>query len=247
MRSPVASKSEADDLDRLRREYAQREQRFAGSDIYSPFNQANLFKLQQRQRATLSALRSQGVTGLAQKRILEVGCGRGVVLLEYLGCGAVASGLFGVDLLFDRLQEAAIVLPGLPLAGADGQHLPYPAATFDLVSQYMAFSSILNDQVKANLAQEMLRVLKPGGIVVWYDFWLNPTNPQTRGILPDEIRRLFPGCDYHFTKTTLAPPLARRIVPFSWAMALLLESLKLFNSHYLALIRPRRDSDAERR
>jgi hypothetical protein len=36
--------------------------------------------------------------------------------------------------------------------------------------------------------------------------WLNPTNPQTRGIRPAEIRRLFPDCKYHFERITLTPP-----------------------------------------
>ena len=72
----------------------------------------------------------------------------------------------------------------------------------------------------------------------WYDFWLNPTNPQTRGIRPAEIRRLFPNCRYEFHKITLAPPIARRVVPISWMLALFLESLKIFNSHYLVAIRP---------
>ncbi|MFM8320013.1 MAG: hypothetical protein ACKOC5_03775 [Chloroflexota bacterium] len=37
-----------DDLDRLRKEYADREKRFAGDDRYSLFNTANLFLIQQR-------------------------------------------------------------------------------------------------------------------------------------------------------------------------------------------------------
>jgi len=71
-----------------------------------------------------------------------------------------------------------------------------------------------------------------------YDFRLNPTNPQTRGILPGEIKRLFPNCSYQFNRITLAPPLARRIVPLSWILAYGLERLTIFNSHYLVAIRP---------
>jgi hypothetical protein len=49
-------------------------------------------------------------------------------------------------------------------------------------------------------------------MILRYDFRLNPTNPQTRGIRPKEIKRLFPGCAFEFHKITLAPPLARRII-----------------------------------
>jgi len=225
------------DLDRLRLEYADRSRRLAGNDRYSPFNPAALFTLQQRQRATLSLLSRLGLDRLDQRCILEVGCGSGGVLLEYLGYAADPSHLYGLDLLPDRLSDAHRKLPHLPLLCADGQNLPFPAACFDLALQYTAFSSILDDQVKANLAGVMLRAPKPGGWILWYDFWLNPTNPQTRGIRPAEIRQLFPGCKYIFRKITLAPPIARRIVPLSWPFALFLESLGVFNSHYLAAIK----------
>jgi len=71
----------------------------------------------------------------------------------------------------------------------------------------------------------------------YYDFWLNPTNPQTRGIRPAEIRHLFPGCQIEFHRITLAPPIARRLVPISWQLSALLEKLLVFNSHYLSVIR----------
>jgi len=104
--------------------------------------------------------------------------------------------------------------------------------------QFTAFSSILDDTVKANLAMEKLRVLKPGGMILSYDFWLNPTNPQTRGIRPAEIKQLFSNCYYEFHKITLAPPIARRVVLLSWILAYGLEWLTIFNSHYLVAIRP---------
>jgi SAM-dependent methyltransferase len=222
------------DLDRLRYEYADRSRRLAGDDRYSPFNPAALYTLQQRQRATMQLLPRLGLVSLDRLRILEMGCGAGGVLLEYLSYGAEPAQLFGIDLLPTRLVAAHHKLPHLSPICADGQNIPYPADCFDLALQYTAFSSILDDQIKANLARELMRVLKPGGWILWYDFWLNPTNRQTRGIRPSEIRRLFPGCKYIYRKATLAPPIARWIVPISWPFALLLESLKIFDSHYLA-------------
>ena len=105
--------------------------------------------------------------------------------------------------------------------------------------QYTVFSSVLDDSVKANLALEMLRVLRPDGMIIWYDFWLNPTNPQTRGIRPAEIRRLFPNCRYEFRRITLAPPIAHALAGRSWLLCYLLEKLWIFNTHYLAGIRPK--------
>jgi hypothetical protein len=62
-------------------------------------------------------------------------------------------------------------------------------------------------------------------MILWYDFWLNPSNLQTKGFRPAEIKRLFPTCRFEFQRLTLAPPLARRLVPFSWLLAALLEKL----------------------
>lgn len=226
------------DLARLRTEYAERQQRPALSALYSPFNAANLFALQQRQRAVLPLLERHGFNPLDGKAVLELGCGQGGVLLEFLGYGTRPARLHGLDLLPDRLERARSQLPHLPLSCGDGRRLPYPAGTFDLVLQFTAFSSILDDGVKAALAQEMVRVVRPShGLILWYDFWLNPTNPQTRGIRPAEIRRLFPTCRVEFQRITLAPPLARRVAPVSWLLAGLLEKLRLFNTHYLAAIR----------
>ena len=55
------------------------------------------------------------------------------MLAEYLGFGASPENLYGVDLLFDRLLHAHHVLSSSGFANADGQSLPYPSKTFDLV------------------------------------------------------------------------------------------------------------------
>jgi hypothetical protein len=84
----------------------------------------------------------------------------------------------------------------------------------------------------------MLRVLKPGGSILWYDFWLNPANKRTRGIRPGEIRGLFPGCRFKFRRITLAPPLGRFLGSVSSGLTLLLEELRILNTHYLVMITP---------
>jgi SAM-dependent methyltransferase len=225
------------ELDRLRAEYAERGLRLSDSDLYSFFNPGHLFIWQGRQRAVLALLKQHGFELLSRYPILEVGCGRGGVLHELLGYGASPAQLFGCDLLFDRLRDAHQASQHLLLACADGQSLPYPGAAFSLILQFTVFSSILDDQIKKHVAQEMLRVLSPGGLILWYDFWLNPLNPHTRGIRPSEIRELFPGCQCQFRRITLAPPLARRLAPLSWQGCALLEKLKILNTHYLAAIR----------
>jgi ubiquinone/menaquinone biosynthesis C-methylase UbiE len=229
----------ADDLDRLRSEYARRDLHEKSKRKYSPFNRSNLFAVQQRQRAVLKLLTTKGFDNLEARRILEVGCGTGGVLLEYLSFGANPELLNGTDLLLHRANDAHRRLPGGQITCSDGRYLPYKTGCFDIVLQYTALSSILDYSVKAEVAREMTRVLrKPDGLIVWYDFWLNPTNPHTRGIRAAEIRRLFPTCSVECHRVTLAPPLARALVPISWTLAALLEAMKALNTHQLVAIRP---------
>jgi ubiquinone/menaquinone biosynthesis C-methylase UbiE len=209
-----------------------------GSDTYALSNPAYLFTIQQRQRAMMKLLGREGMLPLAEKDILEFGCGNGGVLLELLAAGANPARLHGTDLLATRIEQTHHLLPNLALTCADGRQLPYADNSFDLILQFTVFSSILPRAVCYTVAQEVRRVLRPTGLILWYDFWLNPKNRATWGIRPQQIRQLFPGCRYSFHRITLAPPLARRVVPLTWTGALLLEKLQFLNTHYLVAIRP---------
>ena len=224
------------DLDRLKQEYASRKARLAGRGLYSSENRAHSYTLQQRHATLQDLLNHHGIDPLSGLRILEIGCGGGGVLEEFQELGVEQASLFGIDLLFDRLQEANDKLPKAGISNADAQDLPFPPGSFDIVLQYTAFSSVLDFSIRERMAAEMLRVLKKNGTIIWYDFWWNPINRQTRGILPSEIKALYPGCCYNFKKITLAPPIARIAVPLSKRLAFFLESLKLMNSHYLVFI-----------
>jgi hypothetical protein len=68
------------------------------------------------------------------------------------------------------------------------------------------------------------------------------TNPRMHGVRPVEIQRLFLKSAFEFHKITLALPLARRPAPISWGLALFLEGLRIFNTHYLVAIFPKRES-----
>jgi ubiquinone/menaquinone biosynthesis C-methylase UbiE len=223
---------------RVRAVYAARTARPAGLESYSPANEAYLFAIQGRQRAMLRRLRREGLWPLDDKDILEVGCGVGGVLLELLAYGADPKRLHGTDLLAERAAAARERLPHLPVTCASGARLPYPDHSFDLVLQFTVFSSILDRAICYTVAKDMVRVVRPGGAILWYDFWINPVNKQTRGVKPKDIQQYFPECRFTFDRITLAPPLARRLVPLSWPGALLIEKLQLFNTHYLAMIRP---------
>lgn len=226
------------DTQRLREEYAIRARHLIGSDFYSVFNPTQLFFIQERQRVVLDVLKKNKHSSLSDKQILEVGCGAGGVLAEFVFFGASPENLFGVDLLLDRLIHAGRILSSSHFTNSNGAFLPFESQSFDVVMQFTALSSILDLQLRRAICAEMTRVLRPGGLILSYDFWLNPTNLHTRGLRPAEIRAAFPNCSVELRRITLAPPLARTLVPVSWGLAYFFEKLKIFNSHYLAVIRP---------
>lgn len=172
--------------------------------------------------------RAAGLRALSGLRILDVAYGRGAWLRQLLECNAEPSLLFGFDLMPNRLRESIDLNPGLHFACGDASRLPFPGGSFDLVNQSMLFTSVLSDSFRQKISDDMIRILSPGGRILWYDFmYNNPKNPDVRGIGRAEIRRLFPDCSITFRRITLAPPLGRIVGRISPA---------LYNS--LALVRP---------
>jgi len=216
------------------------------ADRYSLQRPENLFAHQQRSRRLVKLLVERRLLPFGSTALLDVGCGNGQHLLDFISWGADRRTLAGIDLIEARIARAAERLgnrsrdgEGAPdLRLGDASQLPWPSSQFDIVHQSTVFTSVLDPATKERMASEMLRVLKPGGTVIWYDFLFdNPSNPNVRGVSASEIRRLFPGCDVTLERVTLAPPIARRLVPVSWLAAAALERLTVLNTHYIGAIR----------
>jgi ubiquinone/menaquinone biosynthesis C-methylase UbiE len=208
-------------------------------DLYSLFDAAQLLSIQERERQTLSLLRQHGWADLLDKRILDLGCGSGTWIRDLVRWGAQPENLNGIDLLPGRIADARRLCPaGAHITCRNASELPYEDASFDLIIQSTVFSSILDPVVKQQVAKELMRVLKPGGLVLWYDFFVdNPKNPDVKGVRKKEIRQLLPGLSINAERITLLPPLARRIAMRSSLLYRCLSGLKILNTHYLAMLR----------
>jgi ubiquinone/menaquinone biosynthesis C-methylase UbiE len=225
------------EADRILEEHRRRE-REVPAGFYDLDRPANLFLRQGQERALCKALEESGLLPLAGRRLLEVGCGSGNWLEVLERFGARRERLAGIDLDAGRAAACADRFPGSDVRAGDASRLPWEAGSFDLVLQSTVFSSILDAGMRRAVASEMLRVLAPGGVLLWYDFFLdNPANPHVRGVRRREIEALFPGCRIALRRTTLAPPVARRIVPVSWTLAALLEALRVLDTHWFGVIR----------
>lgn len=226
---------ETSEIERIRTEYARRK-RDIPRGFYGWDRKANCFAHTQLLRDCIAELAREGMFPLENRSVADIGCGAGTWLLEFAQWEA--TNLHGIDLDESRIKRAQIRCPSADLHTGDARRLPWPEASFDLVSQFVLFTSILNLTVKLQIAREMWRVLKPGGVILWFDFrFNNPRNKNVRGIASSEIRSLFPDGTVRLRSVHLAPPLARRIVPVSWIAAALLEKVPFLRTHYLGIIR----------
>ncbi len=222
------------ELRRIEEAYARRQSDFR----YSLSNPAHLLIVQEREEKLLRLLAERGYASLETTRILEVGCGTGAWLRDFIRWGALPDNIWGVDLLPARIAQARELCPaGVTLKCQDATSLDVPDGSFDLVFQSTVFTSILSADVRRLLAQEMLRVVRQRGLIIWYDFHVNnPGNPDVRGISRKEITQLFPNCSISLEKLTWAPPLGRIVAPVSSSLYRALSCIKPLCTHYLGAI-----------
>lgn len=205
---------------------------------YSYFNDGSCFISQRMEWEMLKLLKKQNVNSLIEKKILEVGCGDGGVLRSFMKYGAHPDRLCGIDLLPEKIELAKRLSPNIDFKCGDASVLPYEDQTFDIVIQFTVFTSVLDSAMKNNISKDMLRVLKSGGIIIWYDFHVNnPRNPDVRGVNKKEINGLFHACDIHLKRITLAPPLVRFLAKYSYIFCSVLENIKILNTHYIGVIK----------
>src|SRR5206468_5110563 len=129
---------------------------------------------------------------LSQVRILEVGCGTGAWLIDFVRWGFSPENLWGIDLLPEFVVEACRRCPcGVHVQCQSVTDLAFRDATFDIVLQSTVFTSLLDQQVRHLAARELRRVLRENGLILWNDFYLsNPRNPDVRRVGRAEIAAL---------------------------------------------------------
>lgn len=147
-------------------------------------------------------------------RLLEIGAGSGGNLFFFKRLGLKWENLFANELIPERMDVLKKTFPLVTTLEGDASEIAIDEIEpFDVVFQSAVFTSLLDDMFKDRLAKKMWSLLKPGGIILWYDFtYNNPNNKDVKGIKKSEVRKLFPGAKtIRFNKVTLAPPLSRRV------------------------------------
>jgi ubiquinone/menaquinone biosynthesis C-methylase UbiE len=225
------------EVDRLKGVYRRYSARDFGRTKWSAANRGNQAIRGERERKTRELLERFGLFPFADRRILDVGCGTGEQLALFERWGARPEKLFGVDLIPDRIRRARQRFPQITFQLANAESLPFHDGSFDLVSTFTVFTSILNRQMAANIGREINRILAPGGSVLWYDFRMNnPFNQHVRGVSRRRVQRLFPGFKVVLEAISLLPPLARHLGSFTDRLYGPLRAVPFLRTHLLGLL-----------
>jgi SAM-dependent methyltransferase len=228
------STDEAKEPDAIAARYARRDAGHRYSLLHPDVWQAT----QERQRALLKLFAALGWHDLSQRRLVEVGCGEGVNLLEFLRMGFAPENLVGIELLRARAAGARRVLPeALAVHEGDASTADLQPASQDAVYAATVFSSILDPAFQQRLATAMWRWVRPGGGVLWYDFTVdNPRNADVRGVSRARLAALFPEGTLRVQRLTLAPPLARAVTRLHPALYTAFNAVPFLRTHLLAWI-----------
>lgn len=221
------------ELDRAAARYRERDASTALTGYWSLRNPAVLHVAQERERLVLTLLAEAGIDPAAL-RVLDLGCGFGLEFTSLLRWGVRGDALLGIDLMHERLRAARGSSPAL-LVQASGSALPLPDASIDLVCQNVVFSSIVDAATRRASAAEMLRVLRPGGWLLWYDaFRSRARDPHFRAVPRTEVAALFPGVAWRWRTLTSDIGIASRLRRVPGAVALL-DASRLARTHLLGL------------
>ncbi|NOX58515.1 MAG: class I SAM-dependent methyltransferase [Planctomycetes bacterium] len=234
----MSEQKKGEELDRaaqdIRNEYARRVT--AGPQVST--GQA---MFESRLRAYDEAMLPVGSDLLKGKRVLDLGCANGKWLdICCSRWNAAPDHCVGVDLREELIQQWRTDHPEseIQLYCQSAHEMEFQDASFDLVHHSMMLSSVPDPNLRGVIAQQMWRVLRPGGHLMSYDFWINPTNPKTVGIGLRRLKGMFPtGLVVFRRKMTLVPHLTRLLNKMNSRLPLALERLRFLNTHLLVVIR----------
>lgn len=205
---------------RIRNIYAERDEIFPWDDrfrnIYHPRNSIGELFYEHNRHVLISALNKLKIE-LPGMKVLDVGCGYGNWLRNFVDFGADAKECYGIDISPLRIEIARQKNNTINYHQHSITSLPFQNNEFDLVIQSVVFSSIADSESRKICASEMLRVLKNSGWLFWLDVQ-HTKSPELQPFNTDQVCELFPGLSLVYKKP-VHPSYFRKIngryAPFS--------------------------------
>lgn len=198
------------EIKRIQKHYRDRDSEKSLGEFWSLANPVAVHLMQERERVALAGLHQSGLV-LPETDLLDVGCGFGREFGSYIRWGANPMRMVGVDVSKHRI-DAARSLACARVELISGTELPFPSGSFDFVIQSVVFSSIIDRTTQQALAQEMLRVLRPKGWLLWYDAARSGNRDKHFCDMPKaRVEALFPGVVWEWRHLTTHLGLLKRV------------------------------------
>jgi ubiquinone/menaquinone biosynthesis C-methylase UbiE len=223
------------ELERVRAIYQRYEADARVARRWDPQASGNRQNVERRDGLLAELLQRARVWPLSGRRVMELGCGDGAGIQSLLRLGVVPQDLTAVDFRESAIKRTSTAFPQVNLAQADAARTEFPDETFDIVSLFTVFSSV-SKTMQQQVAHEVDRVLKVGGVVLWYDMrFRNPANPHVHPVSRASLSRMFPGYEIELLSATLVPQLARHL-PLCDKLFPLLYAVPFLHTHWAGVL-----------
>ena len=191
-------------------------------------------------RANIAALRVADIDRQSA-RVLDVGCGSGASLLQFLRLGFNPANLYGIDMSEERIAEARARLNGISFKVADARFIPQSDASIDLVFESTMLGTLDDPELLQAIARDMLRVTRPAGFIMLCDWRYSRKGSGVKtAINPAMIAKLFDvGRATEVVsraKGALVPPLGRRLSRFAPSLYFLAQALLPFTAGQITTV-----------
>ena len=228
----------SNEIERLRQLYTEQYPVSGKDTSYSwhPRNPISIYYRHVQERTLVSMLNELDLE-IREINILDVGSGSGSLLRFFTSLGSDPRLLHGVDLIPERGSAAQKFGPKyINYSVCDAQFLPYTSSSFDLTCLFTVFSSIWDEGLKMSIAQEITRVLKDNGYLIWYDMCYSKS-ANTKSISFSETKSLFPNLEVVYRKK-LHASLTSRLAKYSFLICDVLDALPFIRkTHNLCLLK----------
>ncbi|MGL4599579.1 MAG: hypothetical protein ACRCYO_18790, partial [Bacteroidia bacterium] len=220
-------------IDEIRQTYANRKNdpRVMEQGTFTHF----ITSIVREREALYAQVLKQTFTDLSKIKLLEIGAGGGHNLHFFHQLGIPMENLFANELLEDRQTMIRERFPQMTLFAGDARDID-ESMQYDVIFQSTVFTSLPTDTLRNEIAVKMIRLVKPNGLILSYDFrYNNPNNKNVRAFTKKQIQETFgKNAAIQFYPVTLAPPIGRRIGKLYTIVNTLFPFLR---SHLIAAIR----------
>lgn len=163
-------------------------------------------------------------------RVLDVGCGNGAGLVQFLRLGFRQDQMSGIDIDAERIERARKTLPAAEFKCESADAMSYATGSFDIVLESTMFVLLPSEEMARGIAREMVRVTRPGGYLMLIDWrYSKPGSDVYKAMSKRRVAELF---DVGGTtsliareKGALVPPVGRALSKYAPSLYFLAQAL----------------------